>query len=79
MAARLTARTIRQQSILLRFQSSSRSRSRSNSSPPLFPAPLAPFRAMASDAAAAAVRKYEWLVVIPDKPGTLEKRLEIRP
>jgi hypothetical protein len=24
-------------------------------------------------------RKYEWLVVIPDFPGMLEKRREIRP
>jgi uncharacterized protein YciI len=23
--------------------------------------------------------KYEWLVVVPDKPGTLAKRLEVRP
>lgn len=36
---------------------------------------------MASSAAAIApeVRKYEWLVVIPDKPGMLAKRLEVRP
>lgn len=24
-------------------------------------------------------RKYEWLVVIPDKPGMMAKRLEVRP
>ncbi|KAI3396920.1 hypothetical protein diail_11533 [Diaporthe ilicicola] len=24
-------------------------------------------------------RKYEWLVVVPDKPGALAKRLEVRP
>ncbi|KAI5927013.1 hypothetical protein F4810DRAFT_706971 [Camillea tinctor] len=23
--------------------------------------------------------KYEWLVVVPDKPGTQQKRLEVRP
>ncbi|KAI0005629.1 hypothetical protein F4779DRAFT_630103 [Xylariaceae sp. FL0662B] len=23
--------------------------------------------------------KYEWLVVVPDKPGTAQKRLEVRP
>ncbi|KAI2625856.1 hypothetical protein GGR54DRAFT_637630 [Hypoxylon sp. NC1633] len=23
--------------------------------------------------------KYEWLVIVPDKPGTREKRLEVRP
>ena len=23
--------------------------------------------------------KFEWLVVVPDKPGTLAKRLEVRP
>jgi uncharacterized protein YciI len=27
----------------------------------------------------APARKYEWLVVIPDKPGALAKRLEVRP
>ncbi|KAJ4396438.1 hypothetical protein N0V93_000657 [Gnomoniopsis smithogilvyi] len=27
----------------------------------------------------AEVRKYEWLVVIPDKPGMMAKRLEVRP
>ncbi|ROV90596.1 hypothetical protein VSDG_07416 [Cytospora chrysosperma] len=26
-----------------------------------------------------APRTYEWLVVVPDKPGTMEKRLEVRP
>lgn len=25
------------------------------------------------------VRKFEWLVVIPDKPGMMAKRLEVRP
>ncbi|KAL3963215.1 hypothetical protein ACCO45_000219 [Purpureocillium lilacinum] len=35
---------------------------------------------MASSAvAAAAPRKFEFLVIVPDKPGTLEKRLEVRP
>lgn len=29
--------------------------------------------------AAPAKRKYEWLVVVPDLPGVLEKRLEVRP
>lgn len=29
--------------------------------------------------AAAEPRKFEWLVVVPDKPGTLAKRLEVRP
>lgn len=23
--------------------------------------------------------KYEWLVIVPDKPGTAQKRLEVRP
>jgi hypothetical protein len=38
-------------------------------------------RSMANSSAAttAAPRKYEWLVVIPDIPGTLEKRLAVRP
>lgn len=36
-------------------------------------------RTMASSAAAAAPRKFEFLVIVPDKPGTLEKRLEVRP
>ncbi|EGY13550.1 Protein YciI like protein [Verticillium longisporum] len=30
-------------------------------------------------ASSAAPRKYEWLVVVPDKPDTLAKRLEVRP
>ncbi|CAN8105639.1 unnamed protein product [Discula destructiva] len=37
-------------------------------------------RRMASSAAAETTpRKYEWLVVVPDKPGMLAKRLEVRP
>ncbi|KAH7358055.1 hypothetical protein B0T11DRAFT_340419 [Plectosphaerella cucumerina] len=38
--------------------------------------PAAVFRTMSS---AASPRTYEWLVVVPDKPGTLAKRLEVRP
>lgn len=34
---------------------------------------------MASSTTTAEVRKYEWLVVIPDKPGMMAKRLEVRP
>lgn len=34
-------------------------------------------RTMSSSAAAP--RKYEWLVVVPDFPGALQKRLEVRP
>lgn len=34
-------------------------------------------RAMSSTAAAP--RKFEWLVVVPDFPGALQKRLEVRP
>lgn len=30
-------------------------------------------------ASSAAPRTYEWLVVIPDKPGMQAKRLEVRP
>jgi uncharacterized protein len=33
-------------------------------------------RAMASSSAP---EKFEWLVVMPDQPGKLEKRLEVRP
>ncbi len=37
-------------------------------------------RAMSTaPAAVAGGRKYEWLVVVPDFPGVLEKRLEVRP
>ncbi|PHH88440.1 hypothetical protein CDD83_7521 [Cordyceps sp. RAO-2017] len=37
-------------------------------------------RTMASSAAAAAAaRQFEFLVVVPDKPGTLAKRLQVRP
>ena len=32
------------------------------------------FRTMATE-----TKKYEWLVVVPDKPGMQAKRLEIRP
>lgn len=39
------------------------------------PAPLN-LRAMSS---AAPSRKYEWLVVVPDFPGVLQKRLDVRP
>lgn len=28
---------------------------------------------------ASETRKYEWLVVVPDKPGMMAKRLEVRP
>lgn len=28
---------------------------------------------------AAAPRKFEWLVIVPDVPGTLAKRMEVRP
>ncbi|KAK0727008.1 hypothetical protein B0T26DRAFT_638777 [Lasiosphaeria miniovina] len=34
--------------------------------------------AAAAAAAAAPARKFEWLVVVPDTPGALEKRKEIR-
>lgn len=34
---------------------------------------------MATTAAVETPRKYEWLVVIPDFPGMLEKRREMRP
>lgn len=40
--------------------------------------PLALTRTMASSASSSP-RTYEWLVVVPDKPGTLAKRLEVRP
>ena len=41
-----------------------------------FPIPSPPrFRTMAT----AEAQKYEWLVVVPDKPGMQAKRLEIRP
>jgi hypothetical protein len=30
-------------------------------------------------ASAAAADKFEWLVIVPDQPGKLEKRLEVRP
>ncbi|PSR98961.1 hypothetical protein BD289DRAFT_479756 [Coniella lustricola] len=30
-------------------------------------------------ASASEPRKFEWLVVVPDKPDTLAKRLEVRP
>lgn len=33
----------------------------------------------AAATAAGEVRKYEWLVVVPDKPGMMAKRLEVRP
>lgn len=33
------------------------------------------FRSMATGDA----KKYEWLVVVPDKPGMQAKRLEVRP
>jgi hypothetical protein len=36
-------------------------------------------RAMSTAASTSAGRKYEWLVVVPDFPGALEKRLEVRP
>jgi hypothetical protein len=36
-------------------------------------------RNMATTAPETTPRKYEWLVVIPDFPGMLEKRREIRP
>ncbi|UNI20958.1 hypothetical protein JDV02_006998 [Purpureocillium takamizusanense] len=38
-------------------------------------------RTMASStaAAAAAPHKFEFLVIVPDKPGTVQKRLEVRP
>lgn len=32
-----------------------------------------------ASSASADVSKYEWLVVIPDKPGMMAKRLEVRP
>jgi hypothetical protein len=34
------------------------------------------YRTMASSAAK---QKLEWLVMIPDKPNSLEKRLQVRP
>ncbi|KAH7025925.1 uncharacterized protein B0I36DRAFT_365566 [Microdochium trichocladiopsis] len=34
---------------------------------------------MASDIPTPAPGKYEWLVVVPDKPGMKAKRLEVRP
>ncbi|KAJ4423682.1 hypothetical protein N0V82_001705 [Gnomoniopsis sp. IMI 355080] len=34
---------------------------------------------MTSSSTTAEARKYEWLVVIPDKPGMMAKRLEVRP
>jgi uncharacterized protein len=32
-----------------------------------------------SSSATTTPQKYEWLVVVPDKPDTLPKRLEVRP
>jgi hypothetical protein len=40
------------------------------------PTTAPPIRAMSS---AAAKPKLEWLVMIPDKPNALERRLQIRP
>jgi len=34
---------------------------------------------MASDIPTPAPGKFEWLVVVPDKPGMKAKRLEVRP
>jgi homoserine kinase len=33
----------------------------------------------AAAAAAPGARKFEWLVVVTDKPGMLQKRFEVRP
>lgn len=45
----------------------------------LSPLTLTQRNTMATDAAAAAApKKVEWLVVIPDFPGAQEKRLEVR-
>ncbi|KAI8633705.1 hypothetical protein F5Y19DRAFT_470949 [Xylariaceae sp. FL1651] len=75
MASRLRAITLSRQLFPHSFHSSVRLRSQT-----LFPAPRPKYFAyrMASLSTPPA-GKYEWLVVIPDKPGMQQKRLEVRP
>lgn len=41
--------------------------------------PSTTIRTMASDVPTPAPGNFEWLVVVPDKPGMKAKRLEVRP